>query len=178
MAFKFICLFLLISMGLSCKTHIVNPEKGYVVSEPELHEAALVQQIKEASPQDTDYLEKLQFELKEVQSQKYALGRIFPIPKPNPCMPTTICPRKLNLMDQLILTGEIKMVTLQNLDAQGQVLSEAHGKWNSYSPNEGYSKFNIGFQNEDIKGAHSLMVKMLDVDGKEISYKLGLGKNL
>lgn len=163
-------LFLFASASISCKSQKATLDKGVYLSELDLREAYLTQKIKEAQPDNTDSLKIFKAEYGEVKEREKALGKIIPrLPPIGPCIPPSNCPHIFDL-DRLIMPNPYTNVTLQVLNAQGKVLTEARGKPIPSPQFKKFSIFEIDFQNKDIKGINTLKVIKTDNLGKTITY--------
>jgi hypothetical protein len=169
---KLICLFIIIATSTSCKSQKVVLEDGVYFSELDIHEAYLDQKIKETDPQDSDLLKTLKSERQELILRQNLLSKIIPKPKPSPCGPPNNCPRLIKEMDFLILKANIKEATLQILNSDGKILTEAKGVLVPASNLNGFSIFKMSFKNKDIIGMNFLKVLTTDVKGNLNSYEV------
>ncbi len=159
---------------MSCKSQKVVLEDGVYFSELDIQEAYLDLKIKEADPQDSDLLKQLKSDKQALILQQDLLSKIIPKPKPSPCGPPNNCPRLIKEMDFLILKANIKEATLQILNSNGKILSEAKGVVSPVANLKEFVIFKMAFQNKNIDGKNLLKVLTKDTNGKLKSYEVPL----
>ena len=169
-------LFILLIM-LSCGGNKLSTESGVYLSELDLYEASLIQQIENPKMSSTNSKD-LMAELGAVQGQikgfdQELLSRKIPkLPPVGPCNPISNCPHMLFKHINLITPLSWKNITLQILDDQGKVINEAKGEFIFTPKLKEYSVFKIHFDKNLKSDKFDLLVMKTDNKGTTSKYKV------